>query len=131
MQRLRGLIAPPIVSRLTAIFLSRFMLDLRGLYFSEEEMLEFTPAFSGMDDLVVQITRAVTDSAIDVYSDALLSAHEAEIARLEALKQQRAPILASVDKYRSLVKDREDLNASSQDASRLLAKACRARGKTP
>ena len=38
-----------------------------GLYFSEEEMLEFTPAFS------------------DVYSDALLSAHEAEIERLEAL----------------------------------------------
>ncbi|KMU92744.1 hypothetical protein CIHG_10539 [Coccidioides immitis H538.4] len=39
-----------------------------SLYYSEEEMLDFTPAFS------------------DVYSDALLSAHEAEIARLEALK---------------------------------------------
>ncbi|PNS19312.1 Anaphase spindle elongation protein 1 [Sphaceloma murrayae] len=75
-----------------------------SLYFSEEEMMEFTPAFS------------------DVYSDALLSAHEAEIVRLEALKQQRAPILASVDKYRSLIKDRDDLTASSQDASRLLAK---------
>ena len=37
MQGLRGLIAPPIVSRLTAIFLSRFMLDLRGLYFSEDD----------------------------------------------------------------------------------------------
>ena len=41
-----------------------------SLYFSEEEMLEFAPAFS------------------DVYSDALLSAHEQEIARLETLKEQ-------------------------------------------
>ncbi|KAF2148265.1 hypothetical protein K461DRAFT_329872 [Myriangium duriaei CBS 260.36] len=84
-----------------------------GLYFSEEEMLEFTPAFS------------------DVYSDALLSAHEAEIARLEALKQQRAPILASVDKYRALVKEDNDLRASSQDASRLLAKGNKGEKRDP
>ena len=74
------------------------------LYFSEEEMLEFTPAFS------------------DVYSDALLSAHEAEISRLEALKEQRAPTLQLVDKHRSLIKDRDDLTAASQDVSRLLGK---------
>lgn len=72
------------------------------LYFSEEEMLAFTPAFS------------------DVYSDALLSAHESEISRLEALKGQRLPTLQMIEKHRSLVKDREDLAASSQDASRLL-----------
>lgn len=75
-----------------------------GLYFSEEEMLEFAPAFS------------------DVYSDALLSAHEAEISRLDTLKEQRAPTLELIDKHRSLIKDREDLTAASQDASRLLAK---------
>ena len=75
-----------------------------GLYFSEEEMLEFAPAFS------------------DVYSDALLSAHEREISRLEALKEQRAPTLQLIDKYRSLIKDRDDLTAASQDASRLLGK---------
>ena len=75
-----------------------------GLYFSEEEMLDFTPAFS------------------DVYSDALLSAHEAEISRLEALKEQRAPTLQLIDKHRSLVKDRDDLTAASQDGSRLLGK---------
>ena len=75
-----------------------------GLYFSEEEMLDFAPAFS------------------DVYSDALLSAHEQEIARLESLKEQRAPILAAVEKHRSLIKDREDLEKSSQDASRLMMK---------
>ena len=75
-----------------------------GLYFSEEEMLEFAPAFS------------------DVYSDALLSAHEAEISRLEALTEQRAPTLELIDKHRSLVKDRDDLTAAAQDGSRLLAK---------
>ena len=84
-----------------------------GLYFSEEEMLEFTPAFS------------------DVFSDALLSAHEGEIARLEALKEQRAPTLALIDKHRSLIKDREDLAASSQDASRLLAKPTKGERRDP
>ena len=84
-----------------------------GLYFSEEEMLEFAPAFS------------------EVYSDALLSAHEAEIARLEALKEQRAPTLQLVDKHRSLVKDRDDLAAASQDASRLLLKPVKGEKRDP
>ncbi|KAA6408492.1 MAG: hypothetical protein FRX48_07574 [Lasallia pustulata] len=84
-----------------------------GLYFSEEEMLEFTPGFS------------------DVYSDALLSAHEAEIARLEALKEQRAPTLTLIDKHRSLIKDREDLALSSQDASRLLIKGTKGEKRDP
>ena len=75
-----------------------------GLYFSEEEMLDFAPAFS------------------DVYSDALLSAHEAEISRLETLTEQRAPTLDLVNKHRSLVKERDELAASAQDGSRLLAK---------
>ncbi|KJX99305.1 microtubule associated protein Ase1 [Zymoseptoria brevis] len=84
-----------------------------GLYFSEEEMLDFTPAFS------------------DVYSDALLSAHENEIARLEALAAQRAPIIAAVDKHRSLIKDREDLEKSSHDASRLMQKGQKGEKRDP
>lgn len=84
-----------------------------GLYFSEEEMLEFTPAFS------------------DVYSDALLEAHEQEIGRLEALKEQRAPTLALIDKHRSLVKDRDDLQASSQDASRLMGRGQKGEKRDP
>ena len=84
-----------------------------GLYFSEEEMLEFAPAFS------------------DVYSDALLSAHEAEISRLEALKEQRAPTLQLVDRHRELVKERDDLAASSQDASRLLMKPNKGEKRDP
>lgn len=84
-----------------------------SLYFSEEEMLEFTPAFS------------------DVYSDALLSAHESEIERLETLKEQRAPILASIEKHRSIIADREALAASANDASRLLLKPQKGEKRDP
>lgn len=83
------------------------------LYFSEEEMLEFTPAFS------------------DVYTDALLDAHEQEITRLETLKEQRAPILALIEKHRSLVKDRDELAASSQDASRLMMRGQKGEKRDP
>ena len=66
-----------------------------------------------------------------MYSDALLSSHEAEIARLEALKEQRGPILQMIERYRSLVKDREDLSASSQDASRLMLRGQKGERRDP
>lgn len=84
-----------------------------SLYFSEDEMLEFTPAFS------------------DVYSDALLEAHEREVARLESLREQRAPILAVVDKHKTLIKDRDDLATSSQDASRLMMRGQKGEKRDP
>jgi Ase1/PRC1/MAP65 family protein len=84
-----------------------------ALYFSEEEMLDFTPAFS------------------DVCSDALLSAHEAEIQRLEALKEQRLPILQKIDRHRELVKERDDLQQSSQDASRLMGRGQKGERRDP
>ncbi|OLN85690.1 Anaphase spindle elongation protein 1 [Colletotrichum chlorophyti] len=84
-----------------------------ALYLSEDEMLEFTPAFS------------------DVYSDALLEAHEREIARLEAVKEQRAPTLALIDKHKSLTSDRDELAASSQDASRLMLRGQKGEKRDP
>lgn len=93
-----------------------------GLYFSEEEMLEFTPAFSGKSAFATASGEKSLTVNTDVYSDALLAAHEAEISRLEALKEQRAPVLEKIDKHRELIKEREDLAASSQDGSRLMAK---------
>ncbi|EAW14484.1 putative microtubule associated protein (Ase1) [Aspergillus clavatus NRRL 1] len=84
-----------------------------GLYFSEEEMLDFTPAFS------------------DVYSDALLEAHEAEIARLEALTEQRAPTLQLIARHKSLLSEREALAISSQDASRLMARGNKGERRDP
>ena len=70
-------------------------------------------------------------ASLDVYSDALLSAHEAEITRLEALREQRAPTLQMIDRYRTLVKEREDLQASSQDASRLMARGNKGEKRDP
>ncbi|KAI0180522.1 microtubule associated protein-domain-containing protein [Hypoxylon sp. FL1284] len=84
-----------------------------ALFFSEDEMLEFTPAFS------------------DVYSDALLEAHEREISRLETLREQRAPTLALVDRHRTLVHDRDELAASSQDASRLMMRGQKGERRDP
>ncbi|XP_014551944.1 hypothetical protein COCVIDRAFT_41812 [Bipolaris victoriae FI3] len=84
-----------------------------ALYFSEEEMLDFTPAFS------------------DVCSDALLAAHETEIARLEALKEQRLPILQKIDRHRELIKERDELQQSSQDATRLMARGNKGERRDP
>lgn len=84
-----------------------------SLYFSEEEMLDFTPAFS------------------DVCSDALLEAHEAEIARLETLREQRAPTLEMIEKHRGLLADREALSSSSQDASRLMGRGNKGEKRDP
>ncbi|RMZ85569.1 hypothetical protein DV737_g607, partial [Chaetothyriales sp. CBS 132003] len=83
------------------------------LYFSEEEMLDFTPAFS------------------DVYSDALLSAHEAEIERLATLKDQRTPILEAIDKHKSLLSDKKALEESANDASRLMLKPQKGERRDP
>lgn len=84
-----------------------------ALYFSDDDMLEFTPAFS------------------DVWSDALLEAHEREIARLETLKVQRAPILDLIAKHKALVKDRDELVAASQDASRLMLRGQKGEKRDP
>jgi protein regulator of cytokinesis 1 len=100
-----------------------------SLYFSEEEMLEFTPAFSGKSFLFLVQKRLLTPP--DVYSDALLSAHESEITRLEALREQRAPTLDMIDKHRSLIKDRDDLASSSQDASRLMLRGQKGEKRDP
>ena len=75
-----------------------------ALLLSEDEMLAFAPAFA------------------DVHSDALLEAHECEIERLDALRCERAPLLAAVQRHAALLQDRHDLAASSQDASRLLGR---------
>ncbi|KAK1139832.1 Microtubule bundling protein [Aspergillus melleus] len=84
-----------------------------SLYYSEEEMLDFAPAFS------------------DVCSDALLEAHEAEITRLQALKEQRAPTLQLIERHRSLLSERDALAASSQDASRLMGRGVKGERRDP
>lgn len=87
-----------------------FIQDARGqleqlwdkLYFSEKETYEFTPAWA------------------EIFTDASLEAHEAEIERLEKLLAERLPIIKLIDQYRDLQNEEKELLASTQDASRLL-----------
>lgn len=74
------------------------------LYFSGEDIMEFSPAHS------------------EVYTDALLSAHEMEIKRLQVMLGERAPILSLINKHHELMDDKEQLAISSNDASRLMAR---------
>ncbi|KAK9455352.1 microtubule associated protein-domain-containing protein [Dipodascopsis uninucleata] len=75
-----------------------------SLYFSEEEMLEFTPAWT------------------DIFTDASLAAHESEISRLEQLLLERKPVLALIDSFRELQQNIIELEQSQQDSSRLTSR---------
>lgn len=90
------------------IFVENARLQLQELwdklYFSEDEILDFSPVQS------------------DVYTDALLTAHEMEISRLEALLDERASVLSLVSKHRELMDDKEQLALSATDASRLMSR---------
>ncbi|EWC48221.1 hypothetical protein DRE_02325 [Drechslerella stenobrocha 248] len=77
------------------------------LYFTDEEMYQFEPAWSSSN------------------TEAVLRAHEMEIARLQKLADERGPILSLIERYQTLVNDKTSLEASSQDPSRLLAKGPR------
>jgi protein regulator of cytokinesis 1 len=74
------------------------------LYLSEEEALQFTPAWT------------------DIYTDASLDAHEGEIERLEGVLQHRRPILNMIQVYQNLQTQADELEASMQDPSRLLSR---------
>lgn len=74
------------------------------LYFSEEERYQFTAAYA------------------EIYTDASLDAHECEIVRLEALLVERQPILSLIEQFNELKAEEMQLEASTQDASRLLGR---------
>lgn len=74
------------------------------LYFSEDEALQFTPAWT------------------DVYTDASLDAHEGEIERLKEILEQRRPILNMIHVYQNLQNQAEELEAAMGDPSRLLSR---------
>lgn len=71
-------------------------------YFSEEETYEFTPAWA------------------DIFTEASLEAHESEVERLQALLKERQPILSLIQQFNELQNEEKQLEASTQDASRLL-----------
>jgi Ase1/PRC1/MAP65 family protein len=66
--------------------------------------------------------RKPTNKSIEVYTDALLTAHEMEIRRLQIVYDERAPMIAMIDKHRSLISDREQLAILASDSSRLVTR---------
>lgn len=85
----------------------------RQLYFSDEDTSQFTPAF------------------VDIYTDASLEAHEAEILRLEKLIKERSPILNLIDAFQGLLDEEKQLNSSVQDTSRLLTRGAGSAKRDP
>jgi len=77
------------------------------LFFSEDEMLNFSPAQT------------------NVYTDALLQAHEMEIHRLEIIYEECKPVLTLINKHRELMEDKEQLALLVQDSSRLMSRGPR------
>ncbi|KAK6533599.1 hypothetical protein TWF694_002536 [Orbilia ellipsospora] len=78
-----------------------------ALYYTEDQMYEFEPAWSNSN------------------TEAVLRAHEMEVAKLQRLVDERSPILNMIEKYQTLVNDKSSLEASAQDPTRLLAKGPR------
>ncbi|KAF3930548.1 hypothetical protein ABW19_dt0202806 [Dactylella cylindrospora] len=78
-----------------------------SLYYTDDEMYAFEPYWSKTS------------------TEAVLRAHEMEISRLQKIVDERAPILNLIEKYQTLMNDKMSLEASSQDASRLMGKGPR------
>ena len=81
------------------------------LFYSEDQMAEFTPAFT------------------DIFTDASLAAHEYEVKRLEDLLDQRHHPLSLVKKHMELLAEKQHLEESSKDPSRLTQRGAQAAGR--
>lgn len=87
-----------------------FVLDAREqlkdlwekLFFTEVEMYQFTPAWA------------------DIFTDASLESHESEIARLNAIYDKDKHLYSLIKQFQELLAEEKHLEASTQDASRLL-----------
>src|SRR6202022_552886 len=92
------------------------------LCYSEEQMAEFTPAFAG------KLDNSGTDLP-DIFTDASLASHEYEIQRLENLLQSRQNALSLVKRHMELIQERQALEESSKDPSRLTQRGAQAAGR--
>lgn len=92
----------------THVFIEHARQELENLweqlYYSDEEISAFTESWN------------------DEITDAALEAHEAEVKRLNALLEQRKPVLALIEQYKKLQQEADELEAASHDASRLLSR---------
>jgi Ase1/PRC1/MAP65 family protein len=92
------------------------------LFFSEEQMSEFAPAFTG------SFGRKLPNM-IDIFTDASLAAHEYEVKRLEGLVNSRQTALTLVKKHMDLMAEKQHLEETSKDPSRLTQRGAQAAGR--
>jgi protein regulator of cytokinesis 1 len=94
------------------------------LFYTEEQMAEFTPAFTGTSHSVID--RGLTP---DIFTDASLASHEYEVKRLEALVVSRQNALGLVKRHMDLLAEKQHLEESSKDPSRLTQRGAQAAGR--
>jgi Ase1/PRC1/MAP65 family protein len=93
------------------------------LFYSEEQMAEFTPAFTG------SFFKTGKADEQDLFNDASLAAHEYEVKRLETLVNSRQNALNLVKRHMDLVAEKQHLEESSKDPSRLTQRGAQAAGR--
>ena len=65
----------------------------------------------------------------DIYTDASLASHEYEVKRLESLVNARQNALSLVKRHMELVAEKQHLEESSKDPSRLTQRGAQAAGR--
>jgi Ase1/PRC1/MAP65 family protein len=65
----------------------------------------------------------------DIYTDASLASHEYEVKRLESLVNARQTVLSLVKRHIELVAEKQHLEESSKDPSRLTQRGAQAAGR--
>jgi len=94
------------------------------LFYTEEQMAEFTPAFTGTHDWIwLRLTTP------DIFTDASLASHEYEVKRLESLISSRQNALSLIKKHMDLLAEKQHLEESSKDPSRLTQRGAQAAGR--
>src|SRR5579859_1972192 len=66
---------------------------------------------------------------IDLFTDASLAAHEYEVKRLESIVASRHTALSLVKKHMELIAEKQHLEESSKDPSRLTQRGAQAAGR--
>jgi len=93
------------------------------LFYTEEQMAEFTPAFTGTHGWIwLRLT-------LDIFTDASLASHEYEVKCLESLISSRQNALCLVKKHMDLLAEKQHLEESSKDPSRLTQRGAQAAGR--
>lgn len=77
---------------------------------------------------LVSSTR-ISPLTLDIFTDASLASHEYEVKRLESLVNARQNVLSLVKRHMELVAEKQHLEESSKDPSRLTQRGAQAAGR--